>query len=276
MTNDDERIRGIFRRAFDDLRAQHAADPAHAEARTRRTFWNGPAGTATGAVVAAAVVALLAVALPGQRNAALKPVVPASEGGTVVPTEEPVTDATATVTPEPNDDPQSPPASPTAEPTGGTQPQPTPTASPRPTSRPSCHSDWAVRPKPPGLSVTLTASKTAARAGDLVTFTVTVRNDGPVPIDYQHGNPQSTVKVSGRNGDEWHSSDGKVYTQELRLDTLQPGESRSETHIWNVSSTACADEGAGRPTEPGTYDVTAAWHTSDGGWISNSITFTVR
>jgi len=62
------------------------------------------------------------------------------------------------------------------------------------------------------------------------TIRFVARNTGTAPIDLEFPDGQTIEVVIERGGDEqWRYSDGRVFTQALRTETIRPGERLRET-----------------------------------------------
>lgn len=88
------------------------------------------------------------------------------------------------------------------------------------------------------------------RAGDPVSFELTVRNtgEGPVRIPFRSGQ-QYDFEVSRDGRPVWRWSEGRFFTQALTSISLAPGEAKTFTGRWNLQTAG------GNAVSPGTYEV---------------------
>jgi hypothetical protein len=85
---------------------------------------------------------------------------------------------------------------------------------------------------------------------DAVTFAFTVENDASAPADLQFRSGKLADVAVFDDGDEiWRWSDGRVFTQALRTETLDPGESLVHEMTWG-------DPPAGEYTAEATLEAT--------------------
>ena len=95
--------------------------------------------------------------------------------------------------------------------------------------------------------LTSTLSVAPVEEGFELTLTVTNGGDDPVELSFRSGQRFDFVveriddtdgnRTDGENGEEggevvWRYSDGRLFTQALGRETLEPGESRSHGTIW--------------------------------------------
>jgi hypothetical protein len=103
--------------------------------------------------------------------------------------------------------------------------------------------------------MTLRPSLAVDADSDEVTFTLAVENAGDDPVEFTfRSGQQAEFVVSDDDGEVWRFGDGRMFTQALRDQTVQPGETVEATAAW-------ADPDAGEYTvgawltagsEPGT------------------------
>jgi len=108
----------------------------------------------------------------------------------------------------------------------------------------------------------LNASVAVRSADDDVVFRLTVRNDGERPLELTFESGQTAEFVVTGDGDPvWRWSDGRMFTQQVRHETLSPGDETTAEGQWRnppagrytVEATLTdADE---RPTTEATFDV---------------------
>lgn len=80
---------------------------------------------------------------------------------------------------------------------------------------------------------------------DTVEFVFTVENTGTDPVDLDFRSGQAADVTVVRDDDEaWRWSDGRLFTQALRSETVAPGDSRVYEMTWETP-------------EPGTYEAVA-------------------
>lgn len=105
----------------------------------------------------------------------------------------------------------------------------------------------------PHDSVTLESALDATVEADAVTFEFAVTNAGTEPAELTFATGLAADFVAVADGEErWRASDGRLFTQALRSETLAPGETVTYRETWS-------------DPEPGEYEVTAtleARHTS--------------
>lgn len=90
----------------------------------------------------------------------------------------------------------------------------------------------------------LTPTLTVEPADDGLRFVLTVRNDGDEPVELSFRTGQRADFAVTSNGRElWRYSDGRMFTQALGSETIEPGDHRSYEAVW-------ADP------DPGEYTVT--------------------
>ncbi len=83
----------------------------------------------------------------------------------------------------------------------------------------------------------LSSSLDAAVEDDEVRFTYTVCNDGDGPVELSFRSGQSfDVWVEADGEERWRYSDGKLFTQALRSETLEPGETVRYGTTWTDPS----------------------------------------
>lgn len=100
---------------------------------------------------------------------------------------------------------------------------------------------------PEGLGLSVAWDPDPLVSGATVTFTVTISNLGPEPVEITYSDGQRADVALLADGDEvYRWSDGQVFTQALGRVTLGPGE------VLEVPLEAPA-----LPVEPGTYDLVA-------------------
>ena len=88
-------------------------------------------------------------------------------------------------------------------------------------------------------------------SGDPVTFALTVTNAGDDPRELTFRSGLDADFAVSRDGEEcWRWSDGRMFTQALRTETVAPGESRTYTETWE-------------PPESGTYTAVASLNTME-------------
>ncbi len=79
----------------------------------------------------------------------------------------------------------------------------------------------------------LTSSLDATVEDGAVRFTYAVTNDGETPVELSFRSGQSFDVWVERDGDErWRYSDGRMFTQALRSETLEPGETTRYSTTW--------------------------------------------
>ncbi|WP_331232502.1 BsuPI-related putative proteinase inhibitor [Natronorarus salvus] len=79
----------------------------------------------------------------------------------------------------------------------------------------------------------LSSSLDATADGDGVRFVYTVTNDGEEPVKLSFRSGQSFDVLVDEGGDErWRYSDGRMFTQVLRSETLEPGETKRYETTW--------------------------------------------
>jgi|AntRauTorcE11898_2_1112593.scaffolds.fasta_scaffold16077_3 hypothetical protein len=89
------------------------------------------------------------------------------------------------------------------------------------------------------------------RARDDIEITLAATNTGEEPVELTFTDGQTIEVVASREGAEvWRYSDGRMFTQALRFETVVPGEQLSESVAWS------------KPPA-GTYDV-RAWLCTNG------------
>jgi hypothetical protein len=108
--------------------------------------------------------------------------------------------------------------------------------------------------------MTLESSLAVAVAADAVEFAFTVENagDDPVELTFPNGMTADVAVFEAAGGDAedpaddavWRWSDGRMFTQALRTETLGPGESLAEELAWSDPS-------------PGTYTAEATLAAAD-------------
>jgi len=82
-----------------------------------------------------------------------------------------------------------------------------------------------------GLDVTLDADPTP----DAVTFTVTVANTGDTPRTLTFPTGQIADITATADGDPvWRWSDGRMFTQAIREETIDPGDTISMSGTWEA------------------------------------------
>lgn len=80
------------------------------------------------------------------------------------------------------------------------------------------------------LDCTIAASQTD---GEL-SITLTATNSGEEPVDLTFPSGQTIEAVVEHGGQEiWRYSDGQMFTQALRTETLAPGEQLAESITWS-------------------------------------------
>lgn len=91
----------------------------------------------------------------------------------------------------------------------------------------------------------------AVESGEPVTFVLTVTNVGSEPHEATFRSGLDADFAVFRDGEEcWRWSDGRMFTQALRTERFEPGESVTYTESWE-------------PPEPGTYTVVAVLGTME-------------
>lgn len=92
----------------------------------------------------------------------------------------------------------------------------------------------------------------AVDSDDAVTFSYTVTNDGPDPVDLQFSNAQThdVVVVSDGDTEMWRFSEGRMFAQMLQSTSLDAGESVTYECSWD-------------DPEPGSYTATAFLAAND-------------
>jgi len=108
----------------------------------------------------------------------------------------------------------------------------------------------------------LNASVAVRTADDDVLFRLTVRNDGERPLELRFESGQTAEFVVTGDGEPvWQWSDGRMFTQQIRHETLSPGDETTAEGRWSdppagrytVEATLTdADE---RPTAETTFEV---------------------
>lgn len=257
----DDDIRNTMQRAAKDLTA--GGDGTDAVRRAARTSAQRHARTtmATFTLVAIAAAGVVRISTNGEPAGTL--INPAATGSVRPEDRRPSVGTSATFTATP------PPSTPRQTPT----PDRTPTAKPTPMRSPSQNSCRVAKgtTPPKGVTVTVAVAKHTYLTSEPITIDITVRNDGPTPVAYSRGSGQEfELWAIGEDGDMWAYSNGLVFTQEMRKETLAPGESRTRTAVWDQST--CA----GPKVRPGAYSVMGSWkasqsRTAGGGWMADPI-----
>jgi len=81
--------------------------------------------------------------------------------------------------------------------------------------------------------MTLDCTLSVEQVGDGIEFALTVRNTGEEAVELTFSDGQ-TIEVVAEQGNkqDWRYSDGQMFTQALRMETLAPGEQLIETVTW--------------------------------------------
>jgi hypothetical protein len=102
------------------------------------------------------------------------------------------------------------------------------------------------------IAVTVAADKARYGRGEVVTFTVTARNnsDRPQAITFNSGRSFNVSATrEGKTDATWRWSDGKMFTMALRTLVLQPAEAKSFSGTWE-------QRGEDGPAPRGRYTIT--------------------
>jgi len=101
--------------------------------------------------------------------------------------------------------------------------------------------------------MSLRSSVTASVEDDRIAFEYEVANDGDSPVELTFRSGLSADFAVLADGEEvWRASDGRMFTQALRTETLDPGESRVFPGAWEEP-------------EPGAYAVVAELNATETG-----------
>lgn len=99
--------------------------------------------------------------------------------------------------------------------------------------------------------MTLACTVSAEQTNGELTITLTATNSSDEPVDLTFSSGQTVEAVAEHGGQEiWRYSDGQMFTQALRTETLAPGEQLVESVTW-------------RQPPAGGYDV-RAWLCANG------------
>jgi len=141
-----------------------------------------------------------------------------------------------------------------------TQPQPNQNEpgvpAPKPNRRPKPNRNRDVQANA-DLPVTLKSDKATYRRGEIITFTMTLRNASTETQRLRFNSGQNfelvarQAEAAAGTPEAWRWSAGKMFTFEVRDESLRAGEERTFTATWDQSA------GDGQPLPRGSYTVAA-------------------
>jgi hypothetical protein len=134
----------------------------------------------------------------------------------------------------------------------------------------ACDGDSPTEPGPGHLKLSVGLSSTNIAAGEQVTMTFTVLNDGGSPVDLVFGDSCRTdLSVASGGVVVWNALAGVFCLQEVTRSSLAPGQSLVFQEIWDQS------KNSGGRVEPGSYSVFGTLRASEQP-SSPEVTLTVR